>query len=314
MRATRVGAIVAAGALVLGLAACGDDDGDVSETGTSPTTATTEAVTTTAGEQPGGPVTELDVTATEYAYDLGGAPTSIPAGLVEVNLTNAGAEEHQATLIRLNDGVDLGQFAAAAGSDPTGVAALQLASGFGGPNAAAPGGGTVSSVQSVVPGNYLMICFIPGPDGQPHAAKGMVTPITDTGDAGPVGAPEGEVAGEIDLAEFAFGIPGDFDGQGTYAVANDGEQTHEAAFYRLDDGATLDDVVAAFADPSGGPPPVTPAGGIAPLGPQRGNDAYVRFDLDPGEYAVLCFLPDSSPGGSGAPHFTLGMATQVTIG
>jgi len=96
---------------------------------------------------------------------------------VQVTLTNAGVEQHQATILRLNDGVDAGAFAAAGSSDPTGAAALELVTAYGGPNAVAPG--TVNATTQVLdkPGSYLFVCFIAGADGVPHIAKGMIQQI-----------------------------------------------------------------------------------------------------------------------------------------
>jgi hypothetical protein len=37
-------------------------------------------------------------------------------------------------------------------------------------------GDTSSSTVALEPGNYALLCFVPGPDGIPHVAKGMVRP------------------------------------------------------------------------------------------------------------------------------------------
>ena len=80
--------------------------------------------------------------------------------------------------------------------------------------------------------------------------------------------------------------------------------------YALADGATIDDALAFFAGTAtGGPPPFTSAGGLAAVGTDV--TSYIDLDLAPGEYAFVCFLPDTE--GGGAPHFTIGMAKQVTI-
>jgi hypothetical protein len=302
-------------AIGLLVAGCGDDDEDAAETGTTTTTeAPAEETTTTAApEAEPADVTTLAVTAVDYAFQPEQPLTTLAPGLVRVDLTNTGAEEHQATLVRLNDGVTLDQFFQQAAVDDGGVTALGLITGYGGPNAAAPGGGTSSSTQALVEGEYLMICFIPSPsDGQPHAVKGMVTPFSVTGEEPEVEAalPEDDVAGEIGLADFAFTVPDDFDGQGTFAVTNDGPQQHEVTIYALADGATVDDALAFFAgEAATGPPPFTSAGGLAAVGTDI--TSYVDLELEPGEYAFVCFLPDTE--GSGAPHFTVGMAQQVTI-
>jgi hypothetical protein len=303
-------ALTAVGLLVAG---CGDDDEDAAETGTTTTTeAPDEETTTTAPESEPAEVTTLAVTAVDHAFQPAQPLTTLEPGLVRVDLTNTGAEEHQATLVRLNDGVTLDQFFQQAAVDDGGVTALSLITGYGGPNAAAPGGGTSSSTQALVEGEYLMICFIPSPsDGQPHAVKGMVTPFSVAGEEPAVEAalPEDDVAGEIGLADFAFTVPDDFDGQGTFAVTNAGPQQHEVTIYALADGATVDQVLDFFGGEASGVPPEAPAGGLAAVGTDI--TAYIELDLEPGEYALVCFLPDTE--GGGGEHFTLGMAQQVSI-
>jgi uncharacterized cupredoxin-like copper-binding protein len=42
----------------------------------------------------------------------------------------------------------------------------------------ASGGEAVLSVENLEPGEYAMVCFIPGPDGQPHAFSGMAVGFT----------------------------------------------------------------------------------------------------------------------------------------
>ena len=40
------------------------------------------------------------------------------------------------------------------------------------------GSGRGSTLEPGEPGDYVLVCFIPGRDGIPHVMKGMVTPVT----------------------------------------------------------------------------------------------------------------------------------------
>jgi hypothetical protein len=40
-----------------------------------------------------------------------------------------------------------------------------------------------------------------------------------------------------------------------------------------------------------------------------GADHFLQFDLDPGDYVLVCFVP--SP--DGTPHFMQGMVATVTV-
>jgi plastocyanin len=309
----RLATVAAAAVLVTGLAGCGDDDTPTAAT--DPTTTGRDAgvgapaVPATGPEVlepqvvevavPGGPDGEF-----AFETDL----TTIEAGPMEVRLTNGGALEHQAAIFRFDDGEDFGTFAAAAATDGP-QAALALVEGFGGPNAVAAGG-SGSSTQVLVPGEYALLCVIPDAAGVPHAAQGMLRPFTVTEpatppaeDALPLAAPDVEV----DLVDLAFTTPTELAAGDTVQATNRGEQVHEIVTYRLADGETVADVVAAVA---AGTPPEQPAGGLGLVYP--GNSAQFALPEEPGDYVFLCFVPDATTEG-GPPHLTRGMAAQLSI-
>jgi uncharacterized cupredoxin-like copper-binding protein len=284
------------------LTACGKGDVKPASSG-EPTTTTTEATTSTTEVVAEAEAASIELTGTEYAYQADGA-LSVPAGQVSVTLTNDGAEEHQATIVRFKDGKGLADLASVSETDPGALATVIDT--FGGPNAVAPGGDTNTTTQTLEPGDYVFMCFIPAPDGQPHAAKGMAAPFTVT---------DGDAAGEaveaentLTAKEFAFDVEdGGKLSAGAYDFTNAGEQLHEVAVYAPAEGKTVDDVKAFFASPTppAGPPPFVSAGGVTATNP--GTSA--RFELVPGDYVFVCFLPDTD----GAPHFTKGMITAVTV-
>ena len=279
------------------LTACGKDDVRPASSG-DPTTTTTEATTTTTAAA----AAETSLTASEYAYASTNLRT-FPPGALKVTLENSGKEEHQATIVRFKEGKTLADLGALAASDPGKLDTVIDV--FGGPNAVAPGGGSVTATQTLEAGDYYFMCFIPAADGQPHAAKGMVAPFTVEGTA----AGEAPAAAENTLAlkEYAFGADEAGIPAGTYTFENKGTQLHEAAVYEPADGKTTQDVIDYFSNPSpSGPPPVIPAGGIAPVSP----GSSVTTDLAAGDYVFICLLPDKA---DGAPHFTKGMIQAVTV-
>jgi plastocyanin len=295
-------ALVVSGTLV----ACGKDDVLPSQSGEAVTTTTTSATATTTPPQ------QAKLTATEYSY--AGTDLSFKPGDVSVSLTNNGKEEHQATIVRLKDGKTIADLGRVAASDPGKLDTIIDV--FGGPNAVAPGA-TITATQTLGAGDYYFMCFIPGPDGQPHAAKGMVAPFKVAGTA--AGAAQPDSTNIVALKEYAFGVQGaPTDAKasptkpvpvkgGTVTFANQGEQLHEAAIYKPAPGKTAKDVIEYFKQQNPtGPPPVIPAGGVAALDP--GTSATTT--LTPGDYVFMCFLPDRA---SGAPHFTKGMIQAVTV-
>ena len=301
---TAGGVLVLAGLLAL-LAGCGDDgsDGSTAESGAGgPTLAPdTPAPRTLDVTIPGGPDGEYTLDA-----DLDG----LTAGPVTVTLTNNGTLEHQAMVLRLRDGQDAGSFVAAAAADPTGTEALSLVEGYGGPNGVGPGD-TGSTTQVLESGEYLLICVIPGEDGLPHAAHGMLVPFSvGAAEGGPARPPVDDPAdADVSLVDFGFSVDGTFEPGDAVTVANDGEQAHELAIYRRGDDVTFEQAEAALRDPAAGPPPLEPAGGIGALAP--GAAAQLTLPDEPGDYVLVCFIPEVA--GDGRPHSAHGMVTELPL-
>ena len=106
-------------------------------------------------------------------------------------------------------------------------------------------------------------------------------------------------------------------GPQVWEVTNSGEQhAHHAVFFRIPDDVTADDIVADFASLMSGTPPAGP-----PLISQRqhvgyaalqsgGQTTWIELDLEPGTYAVICFIVDPA---TGMPHVLNGMAITFTV-
>jgi hypothetical protein len=116
----------------------------------------------------------------------------------------------------------------------------------------------------------------------------------------------------IELSEFTFVVPTDFDGKGTIDVTNVGAQIHELVMVKLNEGKTALDAAKYFAGPPTGAPPFTEIpdiGGVVGLSPKQ--HAWLTMDLASGKYALLCFFPDPNKGGR--PHVLEGMLEEITI-
>jgi len=141
----------------------------------------------------------------------------------------------------------------------------------------------------------------------PHIMKGMmkqvtVVPTTDVASA----PPEADV--EIMLDDYSFDVTPELTaGRRVIRVDNRAAQPHEVLLVQLAPGKTPHDVIA-WAETPDGPPPGRPIGGTTGLA--KGEVNYVTVDLEPGEYALICFVPDAK---DGKPHFVHGMVRQVTV-
>lgn len=247
---------------------------------------------------------ELQVEGKDFAFVL---PAEVPAGVTKVTLDNTGQEEHQAQIAKINEGKTFADLTAAL-QQPDPAALLALITLSGGPTGVAPGA-SGSTTMNLEPGAYAFLCFVTSPDGIPHLAKGMVAPVEVTGTASGGTLPPGDA--QLDLQDFAFvGLSTLTPGAHTITVSNKGPQPHEATLVKLADGVTGQALAQQFAsgEPSSGPPPWTPAGGIT--GITVGTSATMDIDVTAGEYALICFIPDPA---TGKAHAELGMVGALTV-
>ncbi|HEX4866348.1 MAG TPA: hypothetical protein VFV32_01855 [Acidimicrobiales bacterium] len=116
----------------------------------------------------------VDVTAKDYAFE---APNTVKAGNVSFALTNSSdAEEHEMIVMAKADGVDLTWEELLALPEEEAQSKVHFA-GF----AFAPPGESSSTLATLAPGDYAMVCFIPvggAEDGPPHFTQGMVHEFT----------------------------------------------------------------------------------------------------------------------------------------
>jgi len=293
----------AAAALAVAVgAACGGSD-DSGGPAATPEPSREAPVRTVAHATP--PDQTLEFVAQEYSFE---GPTVADAGMTEMVLTNEGAEEHQLALFRMNEGVDAGTVLGALGAAGHLEAARELGTWIAGPNLASANA-TESVVIDLEPGRYIVGCVIPAPDGQPHAMKGMLSELT-VAEAPVAHHIADDTLPTVGLEEFGFELPDGFDGRGSVEVVNNGGMIHEFGIVRLNDGATVDDVIAYERQPfpRTGDAPAQPATGTTFLDP--GGRARLDLDLPPGRYAAVCYLPLPE---SHDAHLEHGMIEAFTV-
>ena len=81
----------------------------------------------------------------------------------------------------------------------------------------------------------------------------------------------------------------------TLRLVTRGKLPHQMALLRIGGGKTFADFMTAIRQPGAPAAWVSTAGGVNP--PRPGGTAEVTMDLEPGTYAILCFLlaPDGVP-------------------
>lgn len=240
--------------------------------------------------------------AKDYAYI---APATVKSGVTTFHLVNDGKELHHLSIIRLDKGKSMADFAAAMkkpGPPPAWITNV------GGPNPAVPGG-SADATLNLDAGNYVMLCFIPSPGGTtPHVMKGMMAPLTVTAASNGATAPATDAM--VHLSDYTFTVDKPITaGHRVIGVVNDATQPHELVMVQLAPGKTISDV-GNWVEKSlmKGPPPGRPIGGMAGL--DKGRAGSFMVDLKPGRYGLICFAPDAKDGKS---HFMHGMSKEITV-
>ncbi len=242
----------------------------------------------------------MRIVALDYRFEL---PATQPAGATRIELVNRGTELHHAQLLHLLGDKTVADLAALPHDGPPPAWAVPV----GGPNAVIPGDSS-QVIENLVPGNYAVICVIPGADHLPHMMKGMVAGFTVTPSlAGLAKAPKADLS--MRLKDYGFTPSGPIKaGHHLIEVFNDATQPHELVLIKLAPGKVAADVAAWEAGGEQGPPPGRPVGGIVAIAP--GTSGMVETTLEAGSYAMVCFVPDAK---DGQPHLMHGMLAPLTV-
>ena len=121
--------------------------------------------------------------------------------------------------------------------------------------------------------------------------------------------------GTITLGDFVFEPPAGFNGNGTYAVENKGNEVHELAIVqvrrrqdaRRREGLPPDAAGDAAARRAAA---VHRGGGAGRAQPEPDRRGWT-WSSPPGQYAMLCFFPD--PTKDDLPHALEGMIKAFTV-
>jgi hypothetical protein len=247
-----------------------------------------------------GPPNTITITASDSSF---AAPDSVPAGLTTLHFVSAGQQLHQAALLRIAYGKSFNDFLAAIKQPGPPPSWVSVAGGVDPPRA----GGSADVTIELAPGRYALLCFVPGPDGAPHLVHGMYRELIAVATRRPV-AIEPIATDTLSAFDRSYtsGRP-IRSGRRTFLFLNGGPQPHEVIFARLVPGKNAQDMVSWLLRPVG-TPPGEPLGGVWAMRPSQ--HAYLTVDVTPGEYALICLLPDRRDGRPQAAH---GMVRQFTV-
>lgn len=246
------------------------------------------------GGSPPATIPEITVEVNDQGVTL---PPELPAGLVAITVKNTGADPASPLLARLNDGVSLDDFneALAKHADEE----IDLASWLGGEEVAPDS--SLRVVYDLKVGYYVAVA---GPYEQP-----VVVPVEVKGDPNPaVETPSDEV--KVEMKDFVYIMPNKVRaGSHVWRIENTGQQMHVIDIIKLHEGKSLADVIAVAQAQE--MPDEMPFDFIGGWGGMSANErAWAPLGLLPGEYLVICGIPDPE---SGKRHLELGMISQLTV-
>ena len=261
--------------LPLGLAACGDDDD---------------------GDGGGGGAQVFEVQANEDGVT---APGSADAGAVEVRFTNVGKGEHSAQVIEIGDGHTAAEALKAGEAWGEKGEALPEWVRFAGGIGTVEAGESGTAVLDLPEGEYAVFDI----DSDADDAYAEFTVEGDGGEELP------STDGTIEAVEYSFETSGLTAGTTQVRVENTGDEPHHVIGAPLRAGKTIDDV-KEFIQTEKGEPPIDESKGVNTAILDGGASSVVELELDGGEYAFLCFIPDRA---GGPPHAVKGMVTTGTV-
>ena len=259
-----------------------------------PAPAVAPAVAATAPRQP------VRVVATDEGFE---APASFPAGLRHLVFENRGSGIHEAMLIRLPEGMDLGQFEAAVqGGALFPKGALDHA----GPGLTSPGETTEQWLR-LEAGRYTLFCWN---HSKSTHSRGIEVTAAEPDD------PHPEADAVVRLKDYRFEIEGTLrKGVQVVRFETPGPSMHEADLFRLHEGKSVADFRAWRKHDGPGPAPADALGGVLDSHDIR-NVVWVRRSFSPGRYFLFCEIPmsDTAAGGDSATtHDQLGMVREFEI-
>lgn len=231
----------------------------------------------------------FEFVALNYAFQ---GPAEIPSGWVTFRMPNPSDEHHVIVLYRLPDGVSYADWhRASERRGRTGEVpdwwGEQIA--MGGPGALAPGlvGETTMRLD---PGEYVMLCGVPAPDGTLHSDLGMVRGLTVTEEDSGASEPTAELT--LTLRSHEFQLDGSITpGRHTVRVLFEDQPAsprwHDVHVARLEADQTARDVADLMkGNPVEGISAFTFIGGAEQM--PAGHTAYFTAEFEPGRYAWAC--------------------------
>jgi hypothetical protein len=230
------------------------------------------------------------------------APKTAEAGLAEITLTNDSNSEADLQLLRVEGEHSQEEVVEGFGEAIQGKSFPEWLFAAGGVGTLAAG--ESATVEQVLqPGDYYAFNLESG--GPPKPQEAAVTEVT--GEESDAEIAEGEAT--VEAAEYVFNADTLPSGEVEIAFDNIGAQPHHLIASPIKGDATAEEVEKAFKEEKG-PPPLEEKGTLSTAVLEGGEGQLVTMDLEPGRYALYCFITDRE---GGPPHVFKGMVDEVEV-
>lgn len=229
------------------------------------------------------------------------APKSAEAGLAEITFTNDSDAEADLQLIRVEGDRTPEEVVKGLGEAIQGKAFPEWLFPAGGIGTVAAGK-TATVTQVLQPGDYYAFNTEGGPPSPKSAAMTEVTgeesdAEIDGGDA------------TVEAVEYGFNAETLPSGTVEVDFDNIGAQPHHLLAAKIKGDATAEEIEKSFKEEKG-PPPLEEEGTQSTAVLEGGEAQLVDLELEPGRYALFCFITDRN---GGAPHALKGMVDEVEV-
>jgi hypothetical protein len=226
-------------------------------------------------------------------------PAELPAGVVTITYKNSSDGPAEPSLGWLQAGRTFTEFEQAMQTDDF-PAILEMAVPLGGPQLAP--GESEQITYALKAGDMLVVNF-------PVEAPPQIATTRAQERGQTIVAPVTAIKAE--LADFSFTIPDEMPaGAQMWQIRNVGEQWHHLLVLKLNEGATIADVLALTEEAPEGPLPFEEVAFYGDMG--AGTTAWVTLDLPAGAYYVVCLMPNTQEEAM-TPHLAHGMIRSLLV-
>jgi hypothetical protein len=229
------------------------------------------------------------------------APEKAETGLAEITVTNDSDADADLQLIRVEGERTPEEVVKGLGEAIQGKAFPEWLFAAGGVGTLEPGE-TATVEQVLQPGDYFAFNTEGGPPSPKSAA---VTKVT--GEESDAEIAEGDAT--VESVEYAFNAETLPSGTVEIAFDNIGAQPHHLLAAKIKGDATAEEIEKAFKEEKG-PPPLSEGSEQTTAVLEGGEAQLVTLDLEPGRYALFCFITDRE---GGPPHAFKGMIDEVEV-